>query len=220
MRFRSPKLEHIALLIVLSFVGAEPLHAQPQPLRADFSDRARLWQNVRLADRANRFTVVEDAGRTVLSAESDRSASALWFELGVPPGVLSRVRWRWRVESSIPGNRREREKKGDDYAARFFVIFEDEPFSREARALCYVWAASEPVGSSYTNPYFENVTTIVLQSGDERAGTWVAEERDFIADYRTAFGESPELLTAVAVMVDTDNTRSSARAWFDDITIE
>lgn len=115
------------------------------------------------------------------------------------------------------GNRREREKPGDDYAARFFVIFDGEPFSRSARAICYVWAASEPVVSRYRNPYFSNVVTIVLRSGDELTGEWVREERDFMADYREAFGELPSSVTAVAVMADTDDTGGHATSWFTDI---
>ncbi len=127
--------------------------------------------------------------------------------------------WRWRLEATLTGNRSEREKRGDDFAARFFVIFDGQPFSRSARAICYVWAASEPVGSRYRNPYFSNVLTIVLRSGDELAGEWVSEERDFMADYREAFGELPSSVTAVAVMADTDDTGRRATSWFADIRL-
>jgi hypothetical protein len=47
----------------------------------------------------------------------------------------------------------------------------------------------------------------------------VAEGRDFVRDYRAAFGEPPKLVAAVAVMVDTDNTKSSALACFDAVII-
>lgn len=46
------------------------------------------------------------------------------------------------------------------------------------------------------------------------------EERDFMRDYRDAIGEDPVAVTAVAVMVDTDNTRSSALSWFDSIELQ
>ncbi|MCH7475779.1 MAG: DUF3047 domain-containing protein, partial [Gemmatimonadetes bacterium] len=33
------------------------------------------------------------------------------------------------------------------------------------------------------------------------------------------FGKPPETISAVAIMVDTDNTNSIATAWFDDIAL-
>ncbi len=82
-----------------------------------------------------------------------------------------------------------------------------------------MWAANEPVGSTFPNPYISNVTTIVLQSGDDRAGRWMREERDFMADYFAAFGEAPRRVTAVAVMADTDDTNGRATAGFADIKL-
>ncbi|MGD8868729.1 MAG: DUF3047 domain-containing protein [Gemmatimonadales bacterium] len=185
---------------------------------ADFSERwSERWEEVRLASRTNDFAVGVEDGIEALRASSDGSASALWHPVDISPRHGERVTWRWKVETPLPGNEREREKRGDDYAARLFVIFDAEPFSRQARAVCYVWASHEPEGSVYPNPYFANVTTIVVQSGADHVGEWVREERDFVSDYRDAFGEDPETVTAVAVMVDTDDTASRAVAWFDAI---
>lgn len=82
------------------------------------------------------------------------------------------------------------------------------------------WAASETVGSLFSNPYSVKVATIVIESGDEQAGKWVGEERDFVEDYRRAFGQAPQMIAAVAIVVDTDDTDSEATAWFDDVVIE
>lgn len=223
----SPSLRLLAagflLLLGRPSLGDDPLWAQhpPRALRVDFGEGwADRWIEVRLASRSNRFFTVEVDGEPVLKVESTRSASAVWHRVAPASGDGHVLSWRWKVDGSLTGNRREREKRGDDYAARFFVIFDGEPFTRRARALCYVWAASEQVGSVYRNPYFPDVVTVVLQSGDARSGAWVMEERDVIRDYREAFGEPPDVLVAVAVMVDTDNTGSSATAWFDAITLE
>jgi hypothetical protein len=40
-----------------------------------------------------------------------------------------------------------------------------------------------------------------------------------VADYHQAYGEAPKTVTAVAVMVDTDDTSSQATAWFADIEL-
>jgi hypothetical protein len=207
-------------LIALLLFAAAPAAAQ-EPVHADFDDGwAARWMEVELAGRANRFNAVREGDNAVLMAVSERAASALWHSVDLHPGAQGMVTWRWKVDGALNGNDREREKKGDDYAARFFVIFNAEPFSREARAICYVWASSEPPGATFRNPYFDNVQTIVLRSGDEHAGRWLTEERDFVSDYLEAFGEQPLVVSAVAVMVDTDDTGGRATAWFDEITIE
>jgi hypothetical protein len=207
---------------LLGWPGSDTLaQVETVSIRADFSQGwAERWEEVRLAARSNRIIVVEDGGASVLKVVSERSASALWHPIDVAPGDGARVSWAWKVERPLMKNEREREKRGDDYAARLFVIFNAEPFSREARAVCYVWSSSEPAGSVYRNPYFPNVVTIVVRSGTERIGRWVREERDFLQDYRDAFGEDPAAVTAVAVMVDTDNTKGSAQSWFDSIELQ
>ena len=208
-----------AILLLIAPSNAQPQEAQPL-LEARFEEGwQERWTEVKLARRANRFTTEKDASGTVLRAQSERAASALWHRLELGAEDAPVVSWRWKVESTLTGNDREREKRGDDYAARFFVIFDDKPFSRGARAICYVWATSEPVGSDYRNPYFSSVQTVVLQSGNVRAGAWAREERNFVQDYRAAFGEEPKSLTALAVMVDTDNTEANVSAWFGDIAV-
>jgi len=191
-----------------------------ESVQLDFEDgEVERWIDIKLADRATRFTLARESEESVLRADSENAAAALWYELDLPPRTDHVVTWRWKVAGALNGNAVEREKKGDDYAARFFVIFEDEPFSKKARAICYVWSASEPVGAAYPNPYFSSVATIVLQSGDTNAGRWVIEERNFVDDYIGAFGRAPRTITAVAVMVDTDNTKQTATAWFDKISV-
>jgi len=198
------------------------MHAQQiaETIHLDFENGGvEGWVDIKLADRATRFTVTSESGKSVLRADSQESAAALWHELDLAPRADHVISWRWKVAGALNGNTREREKKGDDYAARFFVIFDDQPFSKKSRAICYVWASDESVGAAYPNPYYSNVTTIVLQSGDANAGRWVVEERDFVNDYLSAFGQAPQVVTAVAVMVDTDNTKRSATAWFDNISV-
>lgn len=211
------------LLAAVSIAGPAPDAASQNStatVAADFSgDWAQRWEEVRLAASANRFAVHDEDGTAALRASSDNSASALWHAVDVTPRTGDRVVWRWKVEKPLSGNEYERQKRGDDYAARLFVIFDGEPFSRQARAVCYVWASRQPVGAVYPNPYFSNVTTVVLRSGTEQVGQWLREERDFVEDYRNAFGEGPETVTAVAVMVDTDDTRSRAVVWFDTVEL-
>lgn len=162
---------------------------------------------------------VENDTNQVLKATSIESASALWRMLDIRPGSVGKISWRWRVERTLSDKTKEKTKEGEDYAARVIVVFEPHLVSWKTRAICYVWAAKQPVGSIYRSPYASSVGVIVLQSGKDKRGEWIAEERNFVADYHKVFGRQPELVTAVALMVDTDNTHQDAVAFFDDIKL-
>jgi hypothetical protein len=58
---------------------------------------------------------------------------------------------------------------------------------------------------------------IAVESGPARLNQWVSEKRDVHADYQRLFGEKPGRVDAVAIMTDTDNTRTKATAWYGDI---
>jgi hypothetical protein len=60
---------------------------------------------------------------------------------------------------------------------------------------------------------------VVVESGTEKTGSWVSEERDILTDYRRLFGGEPRRIGAVAIMTDTDNTDGEATAWYGDITL-
>lgn len=199
-----------------------PLQELPLELFDDFRPGwEEHWMERAMSDRPTRYEVVEDEDRgRVLRARSERSASAFWRGLDLDPAGANVVSWVWKVDKSLVGNNREKSKNGDDYAARVMILFSLEVLSPDTEAICYVWAAEEPVGIVFWNPYAEKVVTIVLQSGDERSGEWVHEQRNFVKDFRAAFGRNPEMVSAIALMVDTDNTETTATAWFDDLQIE
>jgi hypothetical protein len=181
----------------------------------DLFDRFRpgweeRWMARKLGGGSTEYAVVDDGGRLALAAVSHGTASALSRKLDAVR--VRRISWRWKVERSLSPNGRERERAGDDYAARVLVVF-------GSRAICYVWAAEEARGATYPNPYARSVRTIVLQSGDARSGRWVREERDVASDYRRVFGSAAERATAVALVVDTDDTGKYARAWFADLRL-
>jgi hypothetical protein len=177
------------------------------------------WQEQKLAWRKTQFRVVEQDEDPVLRADSQRAAAGLWRAVTLDAPASGSISWRWKVERPVQRSGREREKRGDDYAARVFVVFGGAFADPDTRAVCYVWAKDLTVGSTFPSPYTENVAMIVVESGDSLVGEWVRVERDFVSDYREFFGEPPATVSAVAVMVDTDNTWSEARTFFDDIVL-
>jgi hypothetical protein len=60
---------------------------------------------------------------------------------------------------------------------------------------------------------------IAVQSGPERIGRWISEERNIYKDYISYFGEEPPEVAAIAIMTDTDNTGEEAIAYYADIAL-
>lgn len=189
-------------------------------LEEDFSGGIGEWSVVPLDRRATAYAGTVMQGDPVLVGTSENAAAGLVHEYRTPEPARATLEWRWRIAHSLSDNDRERTRGGDDYAARVFALFGDEPFERGTRAVSYVWAGQEPPGSRYRNPVISDVATFVLRSGDGYAGRWMYEQRDVVTDFRTAFGEDPPPLTGIAVVVDTDDTSSEAVAWFDDFRLE
>ena len=180
------------------------------------------WREEKFFTTPTRYDVVADADthRPVLHATSDAAHAGLLRSVTLPAPSAARLTWRWKILAPLTGNTHERERAGDDYAARVFVVFETSVLPLRTRAINYVWSAHEPVGSVFPSPYTKYVAMIVVRSGPAGTGRWLAETRDVLADYRQFFGAPPSQLSAVAVLVDTDNTHRSAEAWFADLSLE
>lgn len=163
------------------------------------------------------YRIVQEDGRTVLRAHAKGAASGISKKLSFDPRAYRYLRWSWKVTDTIAtGN--ERTKQGDDYAARVYVVFPGR-FFWQMRAINYIWANKLPKGEFVPNAFTANAMLLAVQSGPAKAGQWVSEERDILADYRRMFGEEPPLAGAVAIMTDTDNTGAKATAWYGEISI-
>lgn len=183
----------------------------------DFGDGLRPeWQEKSFQGRTE-YRVVQDETGRVLEARSQGSASALILKQSIDLKSFPVLSWRWKIENILPRGD-ARTKAGDDYAARIYVVF-PHWFFPKTRTINYIWANRLPVGAVIPNPFTSNAMMVAVQSGEEKVGEWVQESRDVLADYRRIFGEDPPLAGAIAIMTDTDNTGSSAVAWYDDIRL-
>jgi hypothetical protein len=182
-----------------------------------------------------RYTLVQVEGRTVLRAESHASASGMAKMMNVSPLDFPLITWRWKIGNVLSKGDVNR-KSGDDYAARIYITFADDPSEESflqrtqraaikllygkappSSAIAYVWGNRSAVGSIHPNPYTKRVQMIVVESGPANLNRWRSARRNIVDDYRLAFGTDPPPISGVAVMTDTDNTGESAVAWYGDI---
>jgi hypothetical protein len=163
----------------------------------------------------------------------------MWRKRLAPAAAPPRhVNFSWWVQDVVPGGH-VAEVDREDAAARVMLAFMGDVQKLPSRTrmmfdlaealtgekppyatLMYVWDATAPVGSVIVNPRSDRIRKIVVDSGTTHLRQWRQHRRDLVADFRLAFGEEPGALSSVAVMSDSDNTRSSVRSWFGDIRFD
>ncbi len=163
------------------------------------------------------YTIVHDEGHTALKAHAKATASGLIKKLSFNPAVYRYLTWSWKIAGTVPGGN-ETTRQGNDFAARVYVIFPGR-FFWQMKALTYIWANALPKGDFVANPYTSREMLIAVESGPAKAGQWLTEERDILADYRCVFGEDPPKAGGIAIMTDADNTGAEATGWYGDITL-
>ena len=180
------------------------------------------------------YELIKDGDAVVVKAVSDASASGLTKAVNIDPKEYPIVRWRWKVENVLKHSDVTR-KDGDDYPARLYITFAYDPdkvsLGKKLRfktgqaifgdipigALNYIWDTNTPIGTIVENAYTDFAQMVVVESGTQKVGRWVTEERNIYEDYKQAFGEEPPLMNGVAIMTDTDNTKEQAIAYYGDI---
>ncbi|MCM2264425.1 MAG: DUF3047 domain-containing protein [Desulfuromonadales bacterium] len=179
-------------------------------------DGIKGWETREFKGRTD-YRLVQDEQRIVLKAQARGAASGLVKKMSFDPSRYRYLKWSWKIDHIIVMGD-ETTRQGDDYAARIYIIFPGR-FFWQTRALNYIWANKLPREEFVPNAFTSNAMLLAVESGGSKAGQWVTEERDILADYRRVFGEDPPQAGGLAIMTDTDNTGAEATAWYGDITL-
>jgi hypothetical protein len=83
----------------------------------------------------------------------------------------------------------------------------------------YIWSGKNAANAVLSNAHTSRVKMIVVDSGWDNLGVWRKHERDLAADYKLAYGEMPGNVIGIALLTDTDNTKSEVRALYGDIEL-
>jgi hypothetical protein len=204
------------LLMAVLFFSVPASHAEEIPVSRFGADGLTGWESKSFKG-GTEYRLVKEDGRTVVKATSHAAASGLIRKLRFDPSKYRYLRWSWKIAHTITGGN-EKSRAGDDYAVRVYVLFPGQ-FFWQMKAINYIWANKLDKGKFAPNVYASNAKMVAVESGSEKAGQWLTEERDLLADYRTLFGTEPHEAEAIAIMTDTDNTGGSAEAWYGEITL-
>lgn len=204
-------------------------------------DLPRGWQPwiVNRTKAPTRYELVADdaSGRVVLHARAERSASGLKQRLDVDPAGRPIVAWRWRVVELIAGADNQ-DRHSEDAPVRLMLFFDGDKAQLPVReqvlmetaqmltgqevpfaTLMYVWENRFAPETLLPNAFTGQVKMIVVGTGRDRIGTWKSFQRNYVQDYRRAFGGEPGRLVGIGLMTDTDNTGEKAEAFYGDIEL-
>jgi len=218
--------------LMLALSGCASL--QPEGTVAD----AEGWHHVPLPGKTpTRYAASHKDGRAAVAAVSESSASMWRRRLDFDSAALGEISFAWWVPA-LPPQASVANVDQEDAAARVMFGFQGDISRLPARTrmlfdlaealtgekppyatLMYVWDAQAPVGSVIINPRSDRVRKIVVDTGADGLGRWRDHRRDLRADFKLAFGEEPGRLVSVAMMTDSDNTRSQARAWYGAVKV-
>ncbi|MBU3541079.1 DUF3047 domain-containing protein [Polynucleobacter sp. UB-Tiil-W10] len=176
-------------------------------------------------------------GKTVLSANSKTSASGLAVKLRPRQAANLLLQWEWKAINPII-NADNADGYADDAPLRILVAFDGNksklPLKEKMTfemanlisgqempyaTLMYIWSGKSPVDTIITNAHTSRVKMIVVDSGWDSLGQWHKHQRDLAADYKRAYGEAPGEVIGIALLTDTDNTKSETRAFYGDIEL-
>lgn len=207
-------------------------------LREDF-DTLEDWKplHFKKIKKHSEYSVEHDGEESHLMAVSDSSASGIVYKKEFNVFQYPKARWRWKI-SNVYRKGNAREKSGDDYPIRIYVIFKYNPETASVgkrikyslgkklygdyppdSTLNYIWANREQRTQIITNTYAKEAQMIVLQTGTQNAGEWLVQEVNVLRDYRRAFGTDPPATASLAIMNDSDNTCESSVSYVDFIEV-
>ncbi len=175
------------------------------------------WEVKEFAGDAS-VEVVRNDGRVAMRLRSERASFALYRDVVLDVRQYPVLTWWWRV-LKLPPSGDVRDPARDDQAAQVYLIFPRWPSPiTTSDVIGYVWDSRAPAGTTLRHPRAANVRIIVVESGAGRLDSWVRETRNVAEDYQALFGRQPPRVGKVALMTDSNDTKSAAEVLFSALT--
>lgn len=210
-------MKRILFSLFLATNGFSIASAEERLVIADFSSRSLAGWEKKVFSGETRYDLFRLDQQTVLKAVSENAASGLVKKIRVDLQQTPYLNWRWRTESRLEGMN-ERQKSGDDYVARIYVVVSGGLFFWRTLALNYVWSSNQVKGESWPNAFAgDNAIMLAVRSGEDDRSTWYRERRNVYEDMKRFHGKEIRFIDAIAVMTDTDNSHSRSVTYYGDI---
>ncbi len=184
------------------------------------------------------FTPVVVDGQPGVQVKAQSSLSLLRTRVEPHRTDPVEVQFSWWVDNLLEGADLS-DSDASDAPAQLLVAFDGDRSQLSARnavmsellllvtgeempyaSMVYAWANEHAPGTVIRDPRSDRIRYLVVEQGNQHLRQWVHHRRDIHADYRYVFGEEPGPLAGLAIMTDTDNTRSTTRAVFGAVDLQ
>ncbi len=173
-------------------------------------------KKVRGAKNMTKYNILNEDGVNILKAEVENGGSGLGKEALIDLNQTPFLNITWKVEKGLPGID-EKSKKGHDFAARFFVVKKTGMTPLSNKAINYVFSSNSSIGENWPSPYTKSSIDYVLSSIDTSKNEWVTVKTNVKEDYKRFHNLNVDILDGVAIMVDTDQSKSKAISYYKNI---
>mgnify|MGYP001377958455 CR=1 FL=1 len=173
-------------------------------------------RKVRGADAKTEYTIGKNENGNFLKAVANNSASGLGKEIIINLNKTPYLNVTWKVEKDLNGID-ERSKKGHDYAARVFVVKKTGATPLSNRAMNYVFSSNEDVNDFHPSPFTKKSIDYVLANTKNNLNEWVTVKANVKDHFKKLHMIEVNEIEGVAIMTDTDNSKRSAIAYYQNI---
>ena len=163
----------------------------------------------------------------VLRAVSQNGASGLFIEQRIDLAKTPFINWRWKIQNRLSGLQ-EKNKSGDDYVARIYLVIKKGWLGLNSQVMNYVWSSNNRQGNIWNNAYVgEKVKMLAVRDKDAKLNTWYDEKRNVYQDFIHYFGDKGSAkanlnayryIDVIALMTDTDDSAKKAESFYGNIS--
>ena len=173
-------------------------------------------RKVRGADAKTIYTIGKNENGNYLKAVADNAASGLGKEIKIDLDDTPFINISWKVEKDLKGIK-ENTKKGHDFAARVFVIKKTGATPLSNRAINYVYSSNMNIDDYMPSPYTKKSIDYVLSTTKINLDEWVTVKANVKEDFKKLHKLDVKELDGVAIMADTDNSKSKSISYYQNI---
>ena len=173
-------------------------------------------RKVRGANKKTEYSVGNNENGNFLKAVSNSAASGLGKEIKIDLNKTPFLNITWKVEKDLKGID-EKSKKGHDYAARVFVVKKTGATPLSNRAMNYVYSSNEDINVFHPSPYTKKSIDYVLATTKDHLNEWVTVKVNVKEHFKMFHDLELDEINGVAIMADTDNSKLSSVAYYQNI---
>ena len=173
-------------------------------------------RKVRGAKAKTLYSIGENENGKFLRAEANNSASGLGKEIKINLNKTPFLNITWKVENDLKGIV-ENSKKGHDYAARVFVVKKTGATPLSNRAMNYVFSSNNDINTYHPSPFTKKSIDYALSTTKENFNEWVTVKINVKEHFKKFHNLDLEEINGVAIMTDTDNSKLSSIAYYQNI---